>query len=61
LSPPNPQELHSLGFGLRTGFKGAQLDLAAAIPVTRLYGQASRPAPLFLATFTAMILPWRYR
>ncbi len=61
LTPPNPQELHSLGFGLRTGFKGAQLDLAAAIPVTRLYGQASRPAPLFLATFTAMILPWRYR
>jgi hemolysin activation/secretion protein len=58
---PNPQELHSLGFGLRTGFKGAQLDLAAAIPVTRLPGQASRPAPLFLATFTAMILPWRYR
>ncbi len=66
LTPPNPQELHSLGVGVRTSFEdGAQLDLAAAIPVSKLpasnAGPGSRPAPLFLATFTARILPWRYR
>ncbi len=68
----NPQELHSLGGGVRTNFKGAaQLDLAVAIPVSDLPGNSprqngqfernSRPAPLFLASFTTTILPWRYR
>lgn len=63
----NPQELHSLGLGVRTNFEGAaQFDLAVAIPVSKVLpddgGMVSRrPPPLFLATFTAAILPWRYR
>ncbi len=58
----NPQELHSLGAGVRGYFAGgAQLDVAAAIPVSTLPGDINRPAPLFLATLTARILPWRYR
>ena len=68
MSPvPNPQELHSLGGGGRIVFENqARLDLAVAVPLSNLPagtvpGPTYRPRPLFLATFTANILPWRYR
>ena len=61
-SPPSPLELHSVGAGGRASFRGAaQLDLAVAVPVSTLPGATSRPPPLFLATFSTTILPWRYR
>lgn len=63
---PNPQELHSLGVGVRANFRNAaQLDVAVAVPVSNLpgplQGQTVRPAPLFLASFSTTILPWRVR
>ena len=68
--PSQPQELHSLGGGARIVFENeARLDLAVAVPVTDVQivnsaGNAVlsyRPKPLFLATFTATLLPWRFR
>jgi len=61
-TPASPLELHSLGAGVRTAFRGAgQLNLALAVPVSTLPGTTGHPPPLFLATFSTTILPWRYR
>ncbi len=65
-TPAQPQELHSLGGGARVIFENqARLDLSVAVPITRVpdstTGLLVRPSPLFLATFTAALIPWRYR
>ncbi|MDE2303208.1 MAG: ShlB/FhaC/HecB family hemolysin secretion/activation protein [Sphingomonadales bacterium] len=57
----NPQQLHSLGGGVRLAFENdARLDLSMAAPITRLAGETRTRPALFLATLSAVLFPWRY-
>jgi hemolysin activation/secretion protein len=57
--PGGAQRVSSLGGGVRLNLANrARLDLGAAVPTRRAFGQARRQDARFLMTFTTSLWPW---
>ncbi len=55
-----PEDLTSVGGGVRANFDRFHIDAAVAFPLDRAGLLTEKPDPRFLLSLTTRFLPWRY-
>ncbi len=58
---PGPDELDSMGGGMRVNYDRFALDATLAVPLTAVGADDVRPDPRFLISITSRLWPWSYR